>query len=189
VKRSYYIRDEDGKLVKRKEYFFGYKMHASMNAASGLITGIVCTGGKRYDGHELEGLIRHDLKLGLPIKIVTADRAYDDTANHLFLKMKKIKSAIRLNDYRLEKKDDNKEPWVELVQTPEYRAGLAKRGRIEPKFGEAKTEHGLRRCRHVGLRSFALQAKLTVLAMNLKRLVQLQFGTRFYQVSTAPIMA
>jgi len=150
VKRSYYIRDEDGKRVKRKEYFFGYKMHASMNAASGLVSGIVCTGGKRYDGHELEGLIRHDLKLGLPIRIVTADRGYDDTANHYFLRTKKIKSAIRLNDYRLAKKDANKEPWLEQVQSLEYQAGLAQRGRIEAKFGEAKTGHGLRRCRHVG---------------------------------------
>lgn len=189
VKRSYYTRDEAGKLVKRKDYFFGYKMHMSMNAASGLITGVVCTGGKRYDGHEMQKLIRHDLKLGLPIRIVTADRGYDDIENHYFLKMKRIKSAIRLNGYRTEKKDANKEPWLEQVKSPEYQAGLAKRGRIEPKIGEGKTQHGLSRCRHVGLKSFARQAKLTALAMNLKRLVQLRFGTRFYQGSTAPIMA
>jgi transposase, IS5 family len=189
AKRSYYVRDESGKRVQRKEYFFGYKMHASLNAASGLITGIVCTGGKRHDGHELESLIDHDLSLGLPIRIVTADRAYDDTANHLFLRLKKIKSAIRLNNYRLEKKDAHKEPWLKLVQSPEYQAGLAQRGRIEAKFGEGKAHHGLGRCQHVGLKSFARQAKLTVLAMNLKRLVLLLNGKRFYQGSSAPIIA
>jgi transposase, IS5 family len=189
VKRSYYVRDEAGKRRKRKEWFFGYKMHASMNALSGLITGIVCTRGARNDGQELQGLIKHDLKLGVPIKVVTADRAYDDSDNHCFLGEKKVKSAIRLQDYRLEKKDDNKEPWVKMVQSPEYQDGLEKRRLIEPKFGEAKTEHGLRRCTHVGLRAFARQAKLTVLAMNLKRLVQLRFGARFYLMSPVPIKA
>ena len=189
VKRSYLARDESGKMVRRRELFYGYKMHMSMNAAAGLVTGVTCTGGKRYDGHELEGLIRHDLKLGLPIKIVTADRGYDDTANHYFLKQKKLTSAIRLNRYRLEKKDDNKEPWKAQVQNRGYWAGLKERGRIEAKFGEAKTKHGLKRCRHVGLKSFNVQAKLTAIIMNLKRLVQLLFGTRFYQGLTAPVPA
>lgn len=189
VKRSHITRDQDGKKVKRPEYFYGYKMHMSMNAESGLITGLVCTGGKRYDGHEMAKLIKHDLKLGLPIKIVTADRGYDDIANHGFLADEKLKSAIRLNDYRLDKKDANKEPWKKLVQTAEYHAGLAQRGWIEPKFGEGKTKHGLRRCRHVGLKAFNFQARLTVLAMNLKRMVRLICGTRFYQGSLARTLA
>jgi hypothetical protein len=175
--------------VKLTQYFFGYKLHASLNAASGLITSITCTKGKRHDGHELEALINHDLTLGLPIRIVTADRAYDDGENHLYLKAKKINSAIRLNKYRTEKKDDNKEPWVEMAASAEYQEGLAERGRIEGKFGEGKTQHGLGRCQSIGLASFARQAKLTVLAMNLKRLVQLVYGTRFYQGTTAPIAA
>jgi len=176
VKHRRIERDADGKKVKRPEYFYGYKMHMSMNSESGLITGVVCTGGKQYDGHKMEGLIRHDLKLGLPIRIVTADRGYDDTTNHFFLKSSKLRSAIRLNDNRLEKKDPNKQPWQELVKTAEYYQGLAQRGRIESKFGEAKTRHGLRRCCHVGLRAFSVQAKLTVLAMNLKRMVRLLRG-------------
>lgn len=173
VKHRRIERDADGKKVKRPEYFYGYKMHMSMNSESGLITGIVCTGGKQYDGHKMEELIRHDLKLGLGIRIVTADRGYDDTANHFFLKLLKLWSAIRLNDYRLGKRDPNKQPWEELIKTAEYYQGLAQRGRIESKFGEAKTRHGLRRCCHVGLRAFSVQAKLTVLAMNLKRMVHL----------------
>lgn len=189
VKRSYLARDQDGNKVKRKEYFYGFKMHTSMNAKSGLITGIVCTGGKRYDGHELARLIKHDVKLGLPIRIVTADRGYDDIENHGFLEDAKLKSAIRLNDRRLKKKDRNKDPWLRLVQTAEYHAGLAQRGRIEAKFGEAKTKHGLRRCRHVGLRSFDFQAKVTVLVMNVKRMVQLLCGTRFYQGGAAKAAA
>jgi IS5 family transposase len=185
VKRSYLTRDQDGNKIKRKEYFYGFKMHTSVNAKSGLITGIVCTGGKRYDGHEMARLIKHDVKLGLPIRIVTADRGYDDIENHGFLEEAKLKSAIRLNEYRLKKKDRNKDPWERLVRTAEYHAGLAQRGRIEAKFGEAKTKHGLRRCRHVGLRSFDFQAKVTVLVMNLKRMVRLLCGTRFYQGSAA----
>ena len=136
----------------------------------------MCTGGKQYDGHKLEELIRHDLKLGLRIRIVTADRGYDDTANHFFLKLSHLWPAIRLNGYRLGKKDSNKQPWEEMVKTAEYYQGLAQRGRIESKFGEAKTRHGLRRRCHVGLRAFSVQAKLTVMAMNLKRMVHLLGG-------------
>jgi IS5 family transposase len=187
AKRKYYARDETGKRVKLTQYFFGYKMHASLNAASGLITSVICSKAKRHDGHVLEALVNHDLALGLPVRIVTADRAYDDGENHLYLEQKKIKSAIRLNKNRLEKKDDNKEPWVKLVATREYKEGLGVRGRVEAKFGEGKTQHGLGRCQGIGLEAFARQAKLTVLAMNLKRLVQLFYGTRFYQGVSAPI--
>ncbi len=47
----------------------------------------------------------------------------------------------------------------------------------------------MKRCRHVGLKSFDAQAKLTAIAMNLKRMVRLLCGVRFYQGSTMPVAA
>lgn len=189
VKHKRKVRDEDGREKQIPEYFYGYKQHTSMNAESGLITSLTHTSGKDYDGHQLPRLIEHDLGLGLPISIVTADRAYDDGNNHYFLELQHLHSAIRLNDYRTDPANAHRDIWLALKQAPEHRAGLRQRGRIEAKFGEAKTRHGLRRCRFVGMMAFRAQSYLTAIAMNLKRMVLLLHGVRFGNGIPAPSRA
>ena len=68
-----------------------------------------------------------------------------------------------------------------MREDPDYRAGLRERYKIEQKFGEAKLWHGLRRCRYLGLARYRLQAYLTALVLNLKRLVKLLHGLGFRQ--------
>jgi len=68
---------------------------------------------------------------------------------------------------------------VELERTPEYAAGLQERYKIERKFGESKRWHGFGRCRYLGLLRYGIQAFLTMLALNLKRIVQLLTGVYF----------
>ena len=77
---------------------------------------------------------------------------------------KGINSAIKLNNYRTQKKDKNKEGWLELKQSQEYTEGLRERYKVERKFGEARKWHGF--IRH------AIQTYLTFMALNLKRLVK-----------------
>jgi aromatic ring-cleaving dioxygenase len=72
----------------------------SLNAASGLITSLGVTPGNAYDGHLLPKLVENDLAQLLPVDIVTGDRAYDDSDNHVWLWEQGLHSAIRLNDYR-----------------------------------------------------------------------------------------
>jgi IS5 family transposase len=175
VKRSYKKRDGE----KGKVQFFGYKTHASLNADNGLITSLVHSPGNAPDGHQLPRLLRQDLAQGLPVQTVTADRGYDDTNNHCLLWSYGIHSAIVLNDYRTKKKDPSKSPWLELLQRPEYQQGVRQRYKIEAKFGEAKTAHGLQHCRYVGLLRYAIQSYLTAMALNLKRLVLLLAGVPF----------
>lgn len=189
MKRSYKVCDGQGKERKVKEYFYGYKQHVSMNAESGLITSVTHTAGNRPDGQEFQRLVRHDLEQGLPVSIVTADKAYDDGENHSFLQDKGLHSAIFLNNYRTTKKDAHKEIWVALKQKAEYQMGVKQRSRVEAKFGEAKRKHGFRRCRHVGRIAFAVQGYLTAVALNLKRLVFLLTGTRFSPGLTVPSAA
>ena len=62
--------------------------------------------------------------------------------------------------------------------SPEYQAGRAERFKIERKFGEAKRWHGFGRCRYLGLLRYGLQAQLTALVLNLKRIVLLLTGVR-----------
>lgn len=177
VKRS--VKSTKDSKQQRTTYFYGYKAHASLNAQNGLITSLVHTPGNAYDGHQLPKLLGKDLAQGVPVQIVSADRGYDDSDNHCLLWSKGIHSAISLNDYRTEKKDDSKALWQQLKSTPQYKQGLRERYKIERKFGEAKGQHGLRRCRYVGLLRYAIQSFLTALALNLKRLVLLLTAVPF----------
>ena len=87
--------------------------------------------------------------------------------------------GIRLNNYRTQKKDKNKEGWLELKQSQEYTEGLKERYKVERKFGEARKWHGFIRCRYTGFIRHAIQSNLTFMAINLKRLVKLLTGTSF----------
>jgi hypothetical protein len=69
-----------------------------------------------------------------------------------------------------------------LVQVPRtgHKHSLDERYQIERKFGEAKQHHGLLKgCRYLGIWRHAIQAYLTAIALNLKRLVRLLAGVPF----------
>ena len=185
VKHKRKFKDEHGETKEQLEYFKGYKAHVSLNAESGMITNLVVTPGNAYDGHKLPELVNRDLELGLPIDTVAADRGYDDGNNHYFLQTKGLHSAIHLNAYRTKKKDKNKEVWIRLKSTPEYQQGLKERYKVERKFGEAKQGHGLGHCRYVGEIKFTIQALLTAMALNLKRMVKLLMEVNFKGRATA----
>jgi len=185
VKHTRKVKDEHGNAKEQREYFYGYKTHVTMNAENGMITNLVVTPGNAYDGHKLPELVNRDLELGLPVDTVAADRGYDDGSNHYFLQTKGLHSAIHLNAYRTQKKDKNKEVWIRLKSTPEYQQGLKERYKVERKFGEGKQGHGLGRCRYVGEIKFAIQALLTAMALNLKRMVKLLMEVNFKGRATA----
>lgn len=176
VKGDRLVRTEEGERKRVAEYFYGYKAHMSLNAETELITSVVVTAGNVPDGKVLPKLLEKDLRQGLPVKIVSGDRAYDDSHNHFLLWSRGICSALLLKANRTEKKDKNKEVWLRLQETPEYQRGRRERYKIERKFGEAKTRHGLRRCRYVGRVGYAVQAFMTAIVLNLKRLVKMLTG-------------
>lgn len=105
--------------------------------------------------------------------IYTADKAYDDGDNHEYLKEKNLISAIILKETRTKKKDSHKEPWRAMVASPTYQECTSKRKQIEKKFGEEKKHHGLNRARYLGLKKYAIQAFLTAMVVNLKRIMLL----------------
>ena len=179
VKGKRKAQDKEGKEVKVPVYFYGYKAHTSLNAKAEMITSVVVTAGNRPDGKEFPALVERDEEQDLPVKVYAGDRGYDDTENHYLLKTKKLQSSLKLNKYRTEKKDKNKEVWVDLLASDEYQAGQQERYKIERKYGEAKTNHGLRRCRYVGRMRYLIQAYLTALVLNLKRIVKVVTGTNF----------
>jgi transposase, IS5 family len=179
VKHKRKVKTEHGKEEEQTEYFFGYKAHVSLNAENGLITSLEATSGEVYDGHHFCRLVDHDLEQKLPVDTYSGDKGYDDGNNHYYLELCGLHSAIRLKKTRTEKKDVNKQVWLELKETPQYQQGLKERYKIERKFGEAKQGHGLGRCRYVGMLGFAVQAFMTAIMLNLKRMVKLLTGVGF----------
>lgn len=179
VKHKRKVKNEEGKEEEQVQYFYGYKAHVSLNAESHLITSLEVTSGEVYDGHHFTSLVDHDLKQEFPLEIYTADKAYDDGENHYNLEVRGLHSAIRLKKNRTEKKDGNKQVWLDLRQTPQYKQGLKERYKVERKFGEAKQGHGLGRCRYLGRMGFAVQAFFTAIMLNLKRMVRLLAGVGF----------
>lgn len=63
--------------------------------------------------------------------------------------------------------------YSQRAKTPEFHAEYRKRAKIEPKNAELKRFHGLNRAKGFGLKSISIQAKLTVLAVNLKRIAKM----------------
>lgn len=179
VKGRKRAKDAEGKKVLMLKQFYGYKTHASMNAEAGMITSLLVTAGNQHDGKQFPTLLERDQEQGLPIEIYSADRAYDDTDNHYRLEEAGLGSSLTLNDYRTKKKDGNKGVWERLLESEEYQAGQRERYTIERKFGEAKAYHGLGRCRYVGRIRYAIQAYLTAMVLNLKRMVRVLTGTSF----------
>jgi IS5 family transposase len=166
VKHKRKVKTEDGQEEEQTEYFFGYKAHVSMNAENGLITSLKTSSGEAYDGHYFCSLVDQDLA---------------------HLELNGLHSAIRLKKTRTAKKDANKRPWLDLVKTPQYQAGLKERYKIERKFGEAKQGHGLGRCRYLGRLGFAVQAFMTAIMLNLKRIVKILTGIGFKTQSSSTV--
>jgi IS5 family transposase len=150
VKHKRKVQTEDGKEEEQVQYFYGYKAHVSLNAENGMMTSLETTSVEAHDGHHFTTLVDHDLEQGLPIETYTADKAYDDGENHYNLEVRGLHSAIRLKKTRTEKKDDNKQIWLDLRKTPQYQQGLKERYKVKRKFGEAKQGHGFGRCCYLG---------------------------------------
>jgi len=173
------VVDKDGKGHREMQYFYGYKDQVSLNAEAEMITSVKAGYGGDYDGRWLPYLVERDLKKGIEVGTVAADRGYDDGENHYYLAQRGINSAIRLKGSRTGKKDKNKEGWIKLKESREYQEGLRQRYKIERKFGEMKRWHGFARCRYIGLARQAIQLFLTSMVVNLKRMVRLLTGVSF----------
>lgn len=174
-------KTKEGKRVEIRDQIYGYKTHASFNQKTNLVTSLKVTTAKEDDGKQLPTLVNKDKRIGIAKSsedkkegtIYTADKAYDDGNNHEFLKVKDLISAIQLKRTRTEKKDKNKEPWLKMLKSKSYQEAIRKRKEIEKKFGEWKKHQGFHRCRYLGLNRYAIQAYLTAMSSNLKRIMLL----------------
>lgn len=173
------VQRADGEVEVRTKYFYGHKQHISLNAETGIVTSAVHTSGEAPDGKQLEELVRKDEEVGVEAQVYAGDKGYDDGDNHEMLESRGKKSALRLNRYRTHKKDRNKEKWVRMAGSAEYQLGQRERYKVEQKIAEGKRYHGMGRCRYIGLVRYAIQGYLTLMVLNLKRIVKLLTGETF----------
>lgn len=173
------VTQADGTTVTQSIRYRGYKTHASVNAETGIVTSVVVTPGNHADNKAFPSLRAHDRTLNLPTQAYGGDKAYDDTDIYERLAAEGLEVAVTLNDYRTAKKDSNREPWVALVADPCYQERKGQRFRVEQPFGIGKRWHGLEHCRYLGLARYRIQALLTFMVLNAKRLVKLLTGVTF----------
>lgn len=171
--------EADGAVVTKEVQYMGYKCHVSLNAKTGLITSLCPTVGSAADNKQFEYLLARDEEQGVAAEIYAGDRAYDSLDCHIALEEVDKLAAFRLHEYRTEKKDAHKDPWLRLKALPAYVQALSERYKIERKFGEAKRWHGFGCCRSIGLLRYGIQAFMTAIALNVKRIVYLLTGKRF----------
>ena len=173
------VVEADGTRRKRDIRYRGYKTHVAVNAETCLVTSLYPSWGDMADNKAFEELFGQDQALGLPTRVYGGDKAYDDTAIYEELEEAHLHIGICLRDFRLRKKDANKERWEALVADPAYQQAKSQRYRVEQPFGLAKQKHGFERCRYLGLARYRIQAVLTFLVVNCKRLVKLLTGVTF----------
>jgi IS5 family transposase len=179
----------DGKVTQKEVQYLGYKSHVSLNAETGLITSILPSLGKAADNQQFADLLAHDEQVGVAAEVYAGDKAYDDTDLHYRLREAGKHTALRLNDYRTRPSNAHCQFWQGVQDTPEYQMGEAERYKIERKFGEAKRWHGFGRCRYLGLMCYGIQAYLTALVLNVKRIVTLLTGVCLRTTSRTAVVA
>ena len=173
------VVEPDGKRVKRQVRYKGYKTHTAVNAQTGIVTSLSATLGNRADNKEAPELIARDQEQGLGVNAYGGDKAYDDTALFALLESLGLRGFFHLRLFRTHKHDANKEVWLALEADPAYQAAHAQRYRVEQPYGPAKQKHGFGRCRYLGLDRYRIQALLTFLVGNLKRIVKLLTGLTY----------
>jgi len=177
------VVEPDGEKVKRKIRYRGYKTHASMDAKTRLITSLEPDWGDGADNQAFAALLEHDVSLDLPTHTYGGDKAYDDTDLFERIEQAGLHVGIKLRRSRTTKKDPNKQRWLELQETKHHQVATKLRSRVEQPFGQAKDKHGFEHCRYLGHLKHGLQAFLTFLVVNAKRMVKLLTGITFRELA------
>lgn len=176
VKKLKSVVSPKGEVMKVNDYIYGYKSHTSMNQENRLITSLKATTAKRNDGQEFISLVKKDKRVGVVKDQSTtptnnteysADKGYDQGDNHYYLEEHKLFNAIILTKTRKQEK------WRLIQSSPNYQKLIKLRKQIENKFGEEKLHHRFGRCRYLGLKRYKIQAYMTAMAVNVKRILLL----------------
>jgi len=148
--------------------FFGYKVAIGMDKNSGIITRTAATPGNEHDSTHFAAVA------DTAANAVTGDKGYDTPDNFAILKENKQRGAI------IVKRRKGKQRGHVIARYPQrkdyqlYYRLKSSRPLVEKIFGTAKQWYGLARAKYYGLKKMTIQAILTMMALNLKRIVTLE---------------
>lgn len=151
----------------KNDPFFGYKAAVAVDADSGIATKVTVTTGSTHDS-------RHFIEVcDIQAKGTLADKGYDAPQNFAYLKKHRCRSGIIPKRRRGKKIGHIQARYTEPKDYQWYYLHKHKRPLVERFFADAKCNHGLRVARYWSLAKMRIQATLTALAVNLKRMTNL----------------
>lgn len=163
--------DQDARFGRKssKKRFYGYKQHIIIDGDSEIIENVVITAGNVKDEQIMEPLlaeVKKSTDLRRKTKIL-ADKGYDTNANHELIEKCQCKSFIII------KKNRKAAKLRKRMKTKIYRKTIKERYKVERRFADGKSNHGLGKCRWLGQWKTEIQNYLTATVLNCKRIVVL----------------
>lgn len=171
------LSDTDARMMGKgkKEIVPSYKSHIAMNA-NGFITFADATLATVYDGHFAYNAIGDLKQRGFTVPQAVGDTHYGDIRlrEDMAMQQTQMIAPYRKNQVLNSclTQDVMIEAWA-FNHTPEYAEQRRIRSHIEPKQGEMKNLHGMRRARLRGLDNVRMQALMSGIVTNCKRWVRL----------------
>lgn len=148
--------------------FFGYKVAIGMDKSSSIITRVTATPGNEHDS-------THFAVVADPAaKAVTADKGYDTPDNFTVLKKRKQRAAIMVKRRKGKQRGHINARYPQRKDYQFYYRLKSCRPLVEKIFGTAKQWYGLARAKYYGLKKMTIQAILTMMAINFKRIITLE---------------
>ncbi len=145
--------------------FFGYKVGIGMDKDTNIVTKVTARPGNEHDSKHFAAVA--DEKADT----VTADKGYDAPQNFKLIKERKQKAAIIVKRHRGQKKPQISAHYKTPSQYSWYYRMKKFRPLVEKIFATAKQWYGLSKARYRGLTKMKIQAYMTIMAMNLRRIV------------------
>lgn len=164
--------DPDARFGRKsdKKQFYGYKQHIIIDGDTEIIEAVKVTPGNIKDEQVVAPLL-DKTKLstnGRKKTKILADKGYDTNHNHELIAIQyHAKSFIMI------KKNRTVNKLVKLMKSRIYKKTTKERYKVERRFADSKSNHGLGRCRWTGQWKMEVQSYLTACVLNCKRMVVL----------------
>jgi IS5 family transposase len=164
--------DGDARFGRKSEEkpFFGYKVGTSVDADSEIITGGDVQPGNCSDVEMFADVADEYADA------VTADKGFDAPQNYELLHDRDQEAAIIPKRRRRKRKGHIKARYPDDAERARYYRRSKERWKVEPKFNELKNHHGLKQARYWGLGKVRFQVLMTIIAVNVKRIVTMLTG-------------
>jgi hypothetical protein len=178
---AYRKKDQDASwgYSKIKGWFFGYKIHAAIDAVTGLPLAVIVTSGNRHGMNYLPVLLRKVRKNGIRFRVVIAD-CYDSEGNYRAIKKFRAIPVIKRNKRNTKDGSTAREDSLRNKMKLKYGSGAwkryyAMRASAERFFSLVKETLKLQQHRMKGLQS-TIWTLLVILAMLVFALTALKLG-------------